>query len=113
MLQNIASSLPSLSGAGVSTVASQIVLLITNAGAPYAGVSVTGNTGGAVVAYDNGSGVYSDTNTATRSAGIIILFNSALTGTQVITLTDSNMKSAQPVVLASQGAVTLAAVAWN
>ncbi len=112
-LQNIASPLPSLATAGVSPLASQIVLLITNAGVPYPGVAVTGATGGAVVVYDTGNGSYSDSATATGIAGTIILFNSSLGGMQVITLTDTTMKSNQLVVLAGQGAVTLTSFAWH
>jgi hypothetical protein len=113
MMQNITTSLPSLAATGVSALAAQIVVTITSAGVPYQGVSVTGATGGAVVVYDTGNGVYSDSSTATGLAGTVILFNSGLRGTQVLTLTDATMKSEQITVLTAQGAVTLASYAWQ
>lgn len=69
MMQNIASNLPSLAVTGVSTLASHVVLLVSQSGSPYSGVSITGNTGGASIVYDTGSGVYTDSGTATGIAG--------------------------------------------
>lgn len=112
-MQSAASGVQGLAGNGISAAAAQIVVLIQNAGVPYQGVKVTGATGGAVVAYDTGDGVYSDQATATGLAGTVILFNSGLRGRQTLTFTDMNMKSNTVVVLAAQGAVTLAALAWE
>jgi hypothetical protein len=112
MMQNIASNLPSIAVSGVSTLASHVVLLVSQAGSPYPGVSMTGTTGGATVVYDTGSGVYTDSGTATGIAGTIILFNSGLSGMVTLTLTNSTMMTAQVVVDTAQGAVTLASVAW-
>ncbi len=111
-MQSAANGAAGLAGNGISAAASQIVVLIQNAGVPYQGVTVTGATGGAVVAYDTGDGVYSDQATATGIAGTVILFNSGLRGRQVLTFTDMNMMSSTVVVLAAQGAVTLATLTW-
>ncbi len=114
MLQNIASPPPEpLRLRRLDRSRRQIVLLISDAGGPCPGVSATGNTGGAVRVYDTGNGVYSDSATATGIAGTIILLNSGLQGTQVITLTDTTMTSQQVIVMAQAGAVTLVRVAWQ
>jgi hypothetical protein len=86
---------------------------ITKGGAPYQGVSNTGTTGGAVVAYDTGDGVYSDTATATGIAGTIILFNSGLLGRQLLTFTDMTMTSESVTILAAQGTVTTTTLDWQ
>lgn len=109
VLQNIASSLPSVAGSGVSTLGAQVVLFISKAGASYAGAKITGGSGGAQIAYDFGSG-YSDSANATGPAGTVILFNAALAGKSNITITDTaNMQAYNIEVQAGPNTATLAA----
>jgi hypothetical protein len=110
VLQNIASSLPMLSGAGVSTQASQIILLLTHGNGPYKGVSVSGGSVGATVVYDLGPGNFTDTGTATGSGGMIILFNSGISGPATIALTDNTTTPATQYALpvrSEHGAATI------
>ncbi len=90
LLTNIASDLPGTLIGGVSSLAAQVVLIVTHGGAPYQGLSVTGGAGGAHVVYDIGPGAYSDTTSATSTGGTIILFNMSTTSTTAtISLTDT------------------------
>jgi hypothetical protein len=107
VLTNIASDLSSVVG-GVSPELAHIVLQVTQGGAPYPNLSVTGGSGSAILVYDIGVGTYSDSATFTGSAGTVILFNSTLQGPSAITLTDQSSKVPYTVtVQAGQGAVTL------
>lgn len=103
------SNSPTIATQGIAATASHVVLVLQHQGAPYKGVQVTGGAGGAVVVYDNGPSVYSDTFTATGSAGMVILVNSALSGLTTVTLTDPTlMKSYTVALYTATGAVTLA-----
>lgn len=55
--------------------AAQIILKVERSGLPLAGVSVIGDTGDAVVAYDAGGGAFSADTLATDTAGIVLLLN--------------------------------------
>jgi hypothetical protein len=57
------------------TGSAQIILKVERSGLPLAGVSVIGDTGDAVVAYDAGGGAFSADTLATDTAGIIVLLN--------------------------------------
>jgi hypothetical protein len=55
--------------------AAQIILKLERSGLPLPGVSVVGDTGDAVVAYDEGIGAYSSDVLATGTAGVLLLLN--------------------------------------
>jgi hypothetical protein len=111
LLTNIASNLPTVSAKGVSSLAAQVILIVTHQGAPYKGLAVTGGTGGAEIAYDIGPGAYSDQTMSTSTGGTIILFNAGIAGSQLITLTDtSTMMSYGITIQAATGAATIAAI---
>lgn len=109
VLTNIASNLPSVQAHnGVSPLAAQVVLVLTHANAPFAGVTVTGGSGGAEIAYDIGPGTYSDSATTTGSGGTIILFNAALQGAAAITLQNTTTMTSYSIgVQTGPGIVTL------
>lgn len=110
-LQNIAGGLPSMAAVGVSTSLAHVVLQVERNNAPCKGVEVTAGAGGATIVYDIGLGQYSDTTTATGSAGTVLLFNSGLNGTSSITLTDTTTTQSYAVVVqAGAGAATLVKV---
>jgi len=111
MIQGIAATLPSLSDGGVSASASHVVIVAQHAGAPYVGLAITGDTGGATVAYDTGPGSYSDTATETGSGGTILLFNSSLSGMTRVTVMDpkTSITTSLPI-LAGGGAFTVLSV---
>ena len=81
-LVNIASALPSAPQISTTTGA-QVILTFTHAMQPYQGLSVTGGTQGAVVAYDTGGAGFSDQLTKTGTAGMVILFNAGTTPGQL------------------------------
>jgi hypothetical protein len=110
VMTSIANSLPSLAANGVSTLGSQIILVLTHLNNPYKGVAVSGGAGGAKIVYDLGPGTYTDTGTATGAAGTVILFNASLSGLAVVTLTDTlatPMTQYQVAVQTALGAATL------
>lgn len=110
-LQIIASSLPTVAAAGVSSLAAHVVIFVSAGGAPRSGIKVSGGVGGGQVAYDFGAG-YSDSSGATGTNGVAILFNAGLAGSSLITLTDTaTSKAYSTKVQAAPGAVTLAAIA--
>jgi len=109
-LDTVASALPTVVTKGVSPLVAQVILLVAQNGSPFEGVSVTGGSGGAQIAYDSGAG-YSDSATATGPGGAIILFNAGLSGLSTITLTDAATSKTYGVeVQAAPGTATLASV---
>jgi hypothetical protein len=107
-IAQIAAASPSIKG-GLSPTAAQVIVQVTKGGAPLAGVTTTGGTGGAVLVYDTGPGTYSATATATGSGGTILLFNAQLSGESTITLKDgASMATYQVPVHAAPGAATMA-----
>lgn len=108
VLQNIASSLPAVSAKGVSSLAAQIILILTHGNGPYKGVAVSGGAAGAQIVYDLGPGNYTDTGTVTGAAGTVILFNSGLAGLSTLTLTDpTTMTTYHLPVQTAAGAATV------
>jgi hypothetical protein len=81
VLTTIAATLPS--PVMLDDTASQIVLVLTRAGAPLAGVQLAATPVGAAVAYDQGPGVYSTDATATGAAGIVLLLNTPASNAQL------------------------------
>jgi hypothetical protein len=111
LLQNIANNLPTVSGIGVSQLAAQVVLQLFHNNAPFKGLKVTSGANGAQIAYDTGPGLYSDSATATGSAGTVILFNAPFNGAHAITFTDTATSTTYDVTIqAGTGAATLAIV---
>jgi hypothetical protein len=109
LVKNIANALPTVAAKGVSAASAHVVLLLQHAGAPYKGVHVSGGVSGIPIAYDTGSGTYSDTATSTGTAGTILLFDTGLSSFAMITLTDPAVSRSWPVtVLTAPGAITLA-----
>jgi hypothetical protein len=110
MLMNVASNLPNVQAKGLSTFTSHVVLMLSFNGTPYKGLQVTGGSGGAVVVYDAGPGIYSDQNMATGTGGTVILFDAGLPGMATISLYDPTLMRTYPVtVMTAAGTVTLAA----
>jgi hypothetical protein len=109
LVTSVAATLPSVQAKGVSATASHVVLFVTKSGAPASGISVSGTPGGAIVAYDTGSGTYSDTATATGSAGVVLLFDATLGGMTSITLEETGSQSTWKVpIFTGSGVVTVA-----
>jgi hypothetical protein len=110
VLQNIANSLPSVAMKGVSSLAAQVVLRLQRSGSPLKGITVSGGSGAAQLAYDIGPS-FSDSATATGTAGIVILFNAALMGKATVTFTDTADQSSHSAeIMAAPGAATLVTI---
>ena len=114
-LNSIAMDQLTTSANHVEPTAAQVVLLVSqgtsNTSTPLAGVSVTGNTGNASVAYDIGpGGSYSDAVSATGTAGTIILFNSALSGLVAISLLDAGSNAFAVQIQVTPGEATFVQV---
>jgi hypothetical protein len=89
----------------------QILLALTHAGQPAAGVSVRSGGAGALVVYDQGAGIYSSLAEATGSAGVIGLINASTPsggGTLSIRLADATGELFEVALPAAPGAATIA-----
>jgi hypothetical protein len=108
LLTTVTNALPSVKAKGLKTTLAHVVLFVQHGGMPYKGVKATAGTGGALVAYDTGPGTYSDTATATGAAGVVLLFNTSLSGIAMVTIADPALqKSWQVSLLSGAGFVTL------
>lgn len=108
-MQTIALSLPTVAAQGISSLAAQVILVISHANAPYKGVKVTGGAGGAKIAYDNGAGYTDSTTAATGTRGTVILFNAGLSSPSIITVTDTATQNEYDFpVQTAPGTVTIA-----
>jgi hypothetical protein len=109
MFTALASSIASIQQmGGISPQAAHVVLQLSHGAGPYQGVTVTGGTGSATVAYDQGGCTYTDQTTKTGAAGTIILFNAGLSGAVTIQVMDTaTMQSFSVPVFTGGGIVSL------